>query len=118
MSVTIYGIKNCNTMKKAFDWLDDHKVTYDFHNYKTDGISPEKLDTWLKQEKPEILVNNKGTTFRNFTDEQKANYKTAETAKEMMLENQSVIKRPVIEKDGRIVAVGFDEERYKGLFGI
>jgi arsenate reductase len=116
MSITIYGIKNCDTMKKAFNWLDEHNVTYNFHNYKTDGITPEKIDGWLKQEKAEVLVNNKGTTFRNFSEAQKTDYKSLETAREMMLANQSVIKRPIIEKDGKIVAVGFKAEIYQEIF--
>ncbi len=103
-------------MKKAFDWLNDHKITYEFHDYKTGGISPEKLDGWLKQQKPEMLVNNKGTTFRAFPEELKEGYKTAGTAKKMMLANQSVIKRPVLEKDGVIIALGFKPEVYEGLF--
>lgn len=110
MSITVYGIKNCNTMKKTFDWLESKGMKYDFHNYKTEGVTQEKIEKWLSQEKPEILVNNRGTTFRNFSEDQKANFTNPEIAQEMMLANQSVIKRPIIEKDGKVVAVGFKPE--------
>ncbi|KPM47812.1 Spx/MgsR family RNA polymerase-binding regulatory protein [Jiulongibacter sediminis] len=116
MSISVYGIKNCNTMKKAFDWLAAKGLSYDFHDYKKAGISDEKIAEWMEQVEPAKLINNRGTTFRKFSDEMKANFKDAAVAKEMMLENQSVIKRPIIEKDGKVVVMGFDDEEYSKVF--
>ncbi|MGR3810724.1 Spx/MgsR family RNA polymerase-binding regulatory protein [Jiulongibacter sp. NS-SX5] len=116
MSVKVYGIKNCNTMKKAFTWLDENGVSYDFHDYKKVGIDDAKIEEWMSQTEPSKLINNRGMTFRKFSDEMKANFGDAAVAKEMMLENQSVIKRPIIEKDGKIVLFGFKDEEYVEVF--
>lgn len=117
MAITVYGIKNCNTMKKAFDWLEAKGLEYEFHDYKKKGINEGKIGEWMQQLEPAKLINNRGTTFRKFSDEMKANFTDAAVAKGMMLENQSVIKRPIIEKDGKVVALGFDEAAYAEVFG-
>ena len=115
MSATIYGIPNCNTMKKARAWLDAHGVETRFHDYKKEGIERAKLDTWIAKVGWEPLVNRSGTTFRKLADADKANLTEAK-ARRLMLANPSLIKRPVLET-GRQVVVGFSPERYAELFG-
>ncbi len=115
MSATIYGIPNCNTMKKARAWLDEHGIETRFHDYKKEGIDRAKLDTWIASVGWEPLVNRSGTTFRKLADADKANL-TGAKARRLMLANPSLIKRPVLER-GRQVVVGFSPERYAELFG-
>ena len=110
MGITIYGIKNCDTMKKARDWLDAHKVAYMFHDYKTAGIERGVLEGWAKQVGWEILLNRAGTTFKKLPDEKKAGLDAAK-AIALMVEQPSMIKRPVLDKGGALV-VGFKPERY------
>lgn len=114
--ITIYGIKNCDTMKKAFDWLNEKGISYHFHNYKTDGLNLDKINEWLTQSKAEILINKAGTTFKALPEEQKENYTKKPTARKIMSGNQSVIKRPVLEKEGKIIAIGFKPDLYEQLF--
>jgi arsenate reductase (glutaredoxin) len=112
----VYGIKNCNTVKLALEWLKGHNVDYEFHDYKTKGISEEKLKGWSKQVGWDKLVNKRGTTWRQL-DENAQNQVTSETsAIDLMKEKTSVIKRPLIEKDGKVLTLGFDEVDYKKLF--
>jgi arsenate reductase len=110
--ITIFGIKNCDTMKKAFAWLDDHGVQYDFHDYKKSGIDIATLKAWSKRVGWEVLLNTRGTTWRKLTPEQQANLDEAKALK-LMSENPSLIKRPVLET-GNELLVGFDPERYTG----
>jgi arsenate reductase len=113
---TVYGIKNCNTVKNALDWLKKNKVEFEFHDYKAKGADPAKLKTWSSQIGWEKLVNKKGTTWRQL-DEKVQNKVTSEkTAIDLMLEKTSVIKRPLIESKGKVVALGFDEAEYKKAF--
>lgn len=114
--IKVYGIPNCNSVKKAFDWLTAAGIHYEFHNYKKEGISSEKLDEWLAVLPWEKLVNRAGTTFRKLTEEEKAAINDKSSAKAYLLEQTSAIKRPLIEKDGQVVALGFDEEFYKNVF--
>ena len=116
MTYTLYGIPNCDTVKKARTWLEANKIDFEFHNFKKDGLDSEKVSDWLSQEKPEVLVNNKGTTFKKLSDEQKQNFKEPSMAKSIMLENNSTVKRPVLEQDGKVLAVGFKPEIYEALF--
>ena len=111
---TIYGIKNCNTMKKAFAWLDDHGVRYNFHDYKTAGIDAAKLKAWSKQVGWETLLNTRGTTWRKLSPAQQANL-DENKALRLMMENPSLIKRPVLEH-GSALVVGFIPERYSKAF--
>jgi len=108
---TIYGIPNCDTMKKAFAWLDDHGVPYVFHDYKKSGIDLAKLAAWSKQVGWEALLNTRGTTWRKLTPTQQANLDEARALK-LMSENPSLIKRPVLET-GTTLLVGFDPARYR-----
>ena len=114
-SVTIYGIKNCDTMKKARTWLDDHGVAYAFHDYKTEGIDKASLERWAKEVGWEILLNRAGTTFRKLPDAQREGV-TEKKAIALMLEQPSMIKRPVLDVGGKLL-VGFKPEAYAKQFG-
>jgi len=107
---TIYGIKNCDTMKKAFAWLDDHGVRYEFHDYKVAGIDAAKLKTWSAKAGWEVLLNTRGTTWRKLSPAQQAHMDEAKAIR-LMVENPSLIKRPVVE-NGKAVLVGFAPDRY------
>ena len=108
--VTIYGIKNCDTMKKAFAWLDAHELAYDFHDYKKAGIDETRLAGWVKELGWETLLNRSGTTFRKLPGAAREGL-DAEKAMALMLEQPSMIKRPVIESNGKLT-VGFKPESY------
>jgi arsenate reductase (glutaredoxin) len=110
MMTTIYGIKACDTMKKARAWLDAHGVAYEFHDYKAVGIDRPRLEAWAGQVGWEVLLNRAGTTFRKLTDAQKADIDQAK-AIDLMLSQPSMIKRPVLEADGKLL-VGFKPEQY------
>jgi arsenate reductase len=112
---TIYGIKNCDTMKKARTWLDSHRIAYDFHDYKTEGIDKKRLEGWVKQLGWETLLNRAGTTFRKLPDAQKEGLTSAK-AVALMLEQPSMIKRPVLDLGGKLV-VGFKPDIYKAEVG-
>ncbi len=111
MSVTIYGIKNCDTMKKARAWLDKRGVDYAFHDYKTAGIDRERLERWSKKLGWETLLNRAGTTFRKLPDKDKAGL-DAGKAIALMLDQPSMIKRPVLDLGGGKLLVGFKPEIY------
>jgi Spx/MgsR family transcriptional regulator len=111
MPITIYGIKNCDTMKKARAWLDKHGIEYAFHDYKTAGIEREKLERWEKKVGWEALLNRAGTTFRKLPDKDKQAL-DARKATALMLAQPSVIKRPVLELGGGKLIVGFKPETY------
>lgn len=108
----IYGIKACDTMKKARDWLDKTGVAYGFHDYKTQGVDRARLEKWAQAVGWETLLNKAGTTFRKLPDADKANI-DAEKAIALMLAQPSMIKRPVLEHGARIV-VGFKPDVYAG----
>jgi arsenate reductase (glutaredoxin) len=105
--VKIYGIKNCDTMKKAFAWCAANSISYEFHDYKKLGVPREKLVLWCRTLGWQTLINNKGTTWRNLTPEQQA-ITTQGQAVALMLENPSVIRRPLVENDAGQLLVGFD----------
>ena len=113
-SVTIYGIKNCDTMKNARGWLDKRGVEYVFHDYKAEGISKSDLEKWAKAVGWEILLNRAGTTFRKLPDKDKENV-TEKKAIALMLAQPSMIKRPVLDVSGKFT-VGFRPEIYEKLF--
>ena len=112
--ITIYGIKNCDTMKKAIKWLDSHKVDYHYHDYKKQSLDENTLNQWLKKVSWEVLLNKRGTTYRQLPEELKNNI-DKNSAKNIMLENLSIIKRPVLDINGDIT-VGFTEAEYQSLF--
>ncbi|MDR0792407.1 MAG: Spx/MgsR family RNA polymerase-binding regulatory protein [Chitinophagaceae bacterium] len=113
---TVYGIPNCNTVKKSLDWLDQHSIEYRFHNYKKDKISLTQLNNWCKQIHWQELINKKGTTWKKLDASLQLSVTNQKAATHLMAEYTSVIKRPVIELDEKIVAVGFDENEYEKVF--
>ena len=113
MRTAIYGIRNCDTMKKARAWLESHGVDHHFHDYKASGIDRAKLEAWAKVVGWKVLLNRAGTTFRKLPDNRKQNIDERK-ALELMLEQPSMIKRPVLER-GKTVLVGFSEERYSAI---
>ena len=113
MSVTLYGIKNCDTVKKARTWLDANGVPHDFHDYKTAGIDRVRLEGWIGQVGWEKLLNRSGTTFKKLPDADKAGL-DAEKAVGLMLAQPSMIKRPVVEHPGGLL-VGFSPDAFATL---
>jgi len=112
MSITIYGIKNCDTMKKARAWLDKHGVDYAFHDYKTAGIDRARLEQWSKKVGWELLLNRAGTTFRQLPDKDKQAIDERKAIK-LMLDQPSMIKRPVLDLGGGRLLVGFKPDDYQ-----
>lgn len=107
----IYGIKNCNTMKKAFTWLDDHHIQYQFHNYKTDRLTADLLDTFLQLVDWQSLLNTRGTTWRKLDEQVRKQINNPQAAKKIMLDNPSILKRPLL-IDGKRALLGFSDESY------
>jgi Spx/MgsR family transcriptional regulator len=116
LTMQLFGIPNCNTVKKARDWLSQHGVAYAFHDFKKNGVNQELLENWLSQTPWEKLVNRAGTTWRNLSDAEKAAVVDAASAIALMLEKSSVIKRPVLVKNNQIICLGFDENTYQEYF--
>lgn len=114
MSVIMYGIPNCDTIKKAKKWLETNGVDYEFHNYKKQGITKTKLKDWCKKVDWEVLLNRRGTTWRKLDDAIKDTINKT-SAIDVMAEHTSAIKRPVIE-NGDALIVGFSEDEYKKAF--
>ncbi|MFV3128395.1 ArsC family reductase [Niveispirillum sp. KHB5.9] len=114
MPITLYGIKNCDTMKKARDWLDAKGVAYQFHDYKVSGIDRDRLSAWVDALGWEIVLNRAGTTFKKLPDEARQGI-DRDRAIALMLEQPSMIKRPVLDRDGTLT-VGFKPEIYGTLF--
>ena len=113
--IKIYGIKNCDTMQKAFALLEKKKKKYQFHNYKESGIDRETLETWLEHFPTDKLINTKGKTYRALTDKEKASISNPEKAIALMLANQSLIKRPVWDLGKGKFYLGYNEEELTKL---
>jgi arsenate reductase len=111
--IRIYGIPNCDTMKKARKWLDKNELEYEFHDYKKLGVPEKKLKNWVKKAGWDTILNKRGTTWRKLDDDTKNNIDETSSI-DVMLNNPSAIKRPVLE-NGTILLVGFKEEEYKTL---
>ena len=111
--ITVFGIPNCDTMKKARRWLESHDLAYTFHDYKKLGVPEKHLKAWVKQAGLETVLNKRGTTWRQLDDKIKENINQA-TAIKIMLDNPSIIKRPVLES-GKLLLVGFNERDYQQL---
>jgi len=107
----IYGIPNCDTTKKTLDWFKKNKVEYEFHDYKKTAISKEKIEQWCKKVSWEILLNKKSTTWKNLTSAEQQTVTSQAAAIKIMMENTSIIKRPVIET-GNVILVGYNEENF------
>ena len=110
----VYGITNCNTVKKALDWLKANHIDYEFHDFKKLGVEYGKLLDWVSQVGTDRLVNKKGLTWKQLDPQVKESIKTKDDALKLLQQKTSMIKRPVIEKDG-FLFFGFDEEVYKQL---
>ena len=108
----VYGIPNCNTVKKAVTWLSDQGFSYEFHDFKKKGISTEKLNQWCEVFGWEAVLNKKGTTWRKLTPEQQAAVVDQSSAVAIMLANTSSIKRPIVEVDNIPLLISFNEEAY------
>lgn len=108
----VYGIKNCGTVKKAIAWLNENGIPFEFHDYKKQSVTEEKLKEWSSQLGWESLVNRKGTTWRKLDEAQKEKVKDEASAIEVLSTNTSMIKRPIVEQNGKVLAIGFDEEEY------
>ena len=111
--IKIYGIPNCDTMKKARKWLDNNGIEYEFHDYKKQGVPEANLKKWVKAVGWEVVLNKRGTTWRKLPEDIKDNIDEASSIK-VMLDNPSTIKRPVLES-GKTILVGFKEDEYKTL---
>ncbi len=111
MTITLYGIKNCDTVKKARAWLAANRVEYEFHDYKIAGIERKRLQRWCNELGWETLLNRAGTTFRKLPDAARV-WVTAASAIDLMIAQPSMIKRPVLDDDGRL-SVGFKPEHYE-----
>ena len=124
MTITIYGIKSCSTMKKAFTKLDELNVGYDFHDYKKQGIDKESVEHWVKKLGIDKVLNKRGTTWRKLTDEQKqAADDNVNNAIDLLVENTSMIKRPIVEgqiddknQAQQILLCGFDATEFEANF--
>jgi Spx/MgsR family transcriptional regulator len=114
--IVLYGIPNCDTVKKARAWLDGHRVAYRFHDFKKQGVPAERLDEWLARCGWERVLNRKGTTWRKLDTNLQESVRDAAGAKALMLTNASVIKRPIVEWDADIT-VGFDPDAWELLAG-
>jgi Spx/MgsR family transcriptional regulator len=113
-TITVYGIPNCDSVKKARVWLSDHGVDHVFHDFKKQGVPPEAVDLWLKHASWEVLVNRKGTTWRKLDAALQASVVDNASARALMLEHASVIKRPVVVK-GQSVIVGVNPEAWAAV---
>ena len=116
VSVQVYGIPNCDTVKKARTWLTEHGITFEFHDFKKQGVPPAALDHWLQTLGWESVLNRKGTTWRKLDADTQAAVQDAASAKTVMLAHASVIKRPVVEwpsaKGAAAVSVGFNTDNW------
>ncbi len=108
----VYGIKNCNTVKSALEWLKKNDIEFEFHDYKKSGVTSAKLNAWIDQVGWERLVNKRGTTWRQLDESTQNKVTNEKAAIALMLEKTSVIKRPLVELNGKVLLLGFDEKEY------
>jgi arsenate reductase (glutaredoxin) len=114
----LYGISNCNTVNKARDWLAQHDIEVEFHDFKKLGLDAATAQGWLRQTDWTRLINRSGLTWRGLPDQRKQGIQDAAAALELMLEKTSVIKRPLLEKNGKLLHVGFDAAAYSKIFNL
>jgi arsenate reductase (glutaredoxin) len=112
----LYGLPNCGTVKKVRAWLDERGIAYTFHDFRKDGVNAALLQGWLAQVPREKLINRAGMTWRELSDDAKDAIQDDASALTLMLKKPAVIKRPVLEKDGKILAIGFNKFDYENLF--
>jgi arsenate reductase (glutaredoxin) len=113
--ITVYGIKNCDTMKKAFTWLDENKIAYQFHDYKKLSIDKARILTWIKKKPLEELINKKGITFKKLSEEEKNACLNPETALDLMIDKTSMIKRPILSLENGELLLGFEPNYWKEI---
>ena len=111
----LYGIKNCNTVKKARDWLAQHDIAVEFHDFKKHGLDTVIAQSWLQQADWTRLINRSGLTWRGLPEQRKKLLQDAASALALMIEKTSVVKRPVLEKNGKLLHIGFDEAAYSKI---
>ena len=111
MTIDVYGIPNCDTVKKARKWLDAKGIEYVFHDYKKIGADADKVSAWIADKGVEVVLNKRGTTFRKLSDEEKAGAGDADVASALLVQHPSMIKRPVVEH-GTGILVGFKEDEW------
>jgi arsenate reductase len=117
--ITLFGIPNCDTVKKARTWLEANNIHFHFHNFKKDGLTADVIKTWLMYADLNQIINRKGTTWRALNDEQKQAAEQLDSALELMIAYPSIIKRPVLHvssKTTQTINVGFNEQAYRSLF--
>lgn len=114
MATILFGIPNCDTVQKARKWLDQHRIPYQFHDFRKDGLSAKQLDHWCQLLGWETLINRRGTTWRKLPESERVAI-DARSAQVLMLAQPTLIKRPVLQM-GEIFEVGFDADRYQTLF--
>jgi len=112
---TLYGIKNCDTVRKARKWLETHNITYHFHDFRADGLTGEQLQRWCKLAGWETLLNRRGTSWRQLPPQTRDNIDEA-SALELMRQNPTLIKRPVLERDDGALLIGFSESEFQRTF--
>jgi len=114
----LYGIPNCSTVKKARDWLAHHDIAFEFNDFKKHGVDAVAAQNWLQQADWTRLINRSGLTWRGLPDQRKQEVCDSASALALMQEKPSVIKRPLLEKDGKLLHVGFDEAAYSKIFNL
>ena len=114
-TITLYGIPNCDVTQKALGWFKANKISVEFHDYKIAGITKGKLLDWCKKKNLELLLNRRSTTWRSLSDSEQEKIVNETAAIKLMMEHNSIIKRPVIEKGDQLI-VGFNEEEYRKAF--
>ncbi len=114
---TFYGLPYCDATKLAMEWFNEHNIVFVLHDYKTQGITKEALQSWCSQKGWQVLLNKRSTTWRSLSAATQASVTNEQSAIALMLQNTSLIKRPVIVKDGVVVAVGVDKKAFEALVG-
>ena len=110
--IKIYGIPNCDTIKKTLDWFKANNISYEFHDYKKEGITPTTLKSWFKQVGIDVIINKNSTTLKALSKEEQQALTNPKEAIAIILKNESIIRRPVIEAGGAVVMVGFKKDLY------
>ena len=111
----VYGIPNCNTVKKAQDWLKTNQIDFEFHNFKKESITAEKLNKWFNTFGWEKVINKNGLTFKKLNKEEQQAINSPEKAVVYLMANTSAIKRPIVEQNGQAILIGFTEDAYQDL---
>ena len=115
--MVVYGIPNCNTVKKALDWIRAKEIPYEFHDFKKKGVTAEKLTEWFNTLGWEKVINKNGLTFKKLSKEEQAEINSADKAITYLIQNTSAIKRPIVEQNGKAILLGFNEDSYQAELG-